>query len=69
MTKKILSDKWWEATFTFLLLNILSGTKKRFHFINDVLFQGMLSMLFIIRDSIHIRKTEIDIGNKYWIQM
>lgn len=43
--------------------------KKRFHFINDVLFQGMFSMLFIIRDSIHIRKTEIDIGNKYWIQM
>lgn len=39
--------------------------KKRFHFINDVLFQGMFSMLFIIRDSIHIRKTEIDIGNKY----
>lgn len=39
------------------------------HFINDVLFQGMFSMLFIIRDSIHIRKTEIDIGNKYWIQM
>lgn len=41
--------------------------KKRFHFINDVLFQGMFSMLFIIRDSIHIRKRlilEISIESK-----